>query len=189
MIKTTLLTATLLMLIFNPALSQKTIGGVAVPEAMDLGAEKLLLNGAGIREKLWLDMYVGALYLQAKTNDPAKIIAADAPMAIKMHIVSGMITAEKMEAATREGFAKATGNKTEPLKQRIDEFMDVFREGIAVNDVFNLVYVPGEGVKIYKNKTLKITLAGVDFKQALFSIWLGDLPADEDLKEGMLGLD
>jgi hypothetical protein len=31
------------------------------------------------------------------------------------------------------------------------------------------------------------TIPGVDFKRALFAIWLGDKPADRTLKEGMLG--
>jgi hypothetical protein len=30
-------------------------------------------------------------------------------------------------------------------------------------------------------------IQGVDFKKALFSIWLGDQPADKNLKKGMLG--
>ena len=33
----------------------------------------------------------------------------------------------------------------------------------------------------------KGVIEGYDFKKALFGIWLGDNPADEGLKEGLLG--
>ena len=31
------------------------------------------------------------------------------------------------------------------------------------------------------------TIRGLDFKKALFAIWLGEKPADNSLKQGMLG--
>jgi hypothetical protein len=34
---------------------------------------------------------------------------------------------------------------------------------------------------------LKGTIKGIDFKRAVFSIWLGEKPADAKLKKGMLG--
>lgn len=40
---------------------------------------------------------------------------------------------------------------------------------------------------VYKNGTKKGSIDGLDFKKALFGIWLCNKPADEDLKEGMLG--
>jgi hypothetical protein len=47
--------------------------------------------------------------------------------------------------------------------------------------------VPGKGVESYKNGTLQGTIEGMDFKKALFGIWLGNKPADDDLKAAMLG--
>ncbi|HEX4938642.1 MAG TPA: chalcone isomerase family protein, partial [Candidatus Kapabacteria bacterium] len=47
--------------------------------------------------------------------------------------------------------------------------------------------VPNEGVKIFKNNELKNTVAGQEFKQALFGIWLSDKPAQKSLKDEMLG--
>ena len=43
------------------------------------------------------------------------------------------------------------------------------------------------GVVVYKNGSKKGSIDGHDFKRALFGIWLGDKPADDDLKAGMLG--
>ena len=53
--------------------------------------------------------------------------------------------------------------------------------------MFDLVYLPGEGVRVLKNGEQKDTVGGLEFKKALFGIWLSDKPAQEDLKEKMLG--
>lgn len=149
---------------------------------------KLILNGSGVRTKFFLSLYTGGLYLKKKQSDPGKIITVDAPMAIRLHITSSMITSEKMENATREGFEKATGNDIEPLQSRIEQFIAVFKEEIEENDVYDMLYAPGSGVAIVKNGKLHSIIQGLDFKQALFAIWLGDQPAQESLKNKMLGL-
>jgi len=47
--------------------------------------------------------------------------------------------------------------------------------------------VPGKGVEIYKNGQMISTIQGLEFKKALFGIWLCNKPAQESLKEAMLG--
>ena len=43
--------------------------------------------------------------------------------------------------------------------------------------------------QFYKNGKKRGVIEGLAFKQALFGIWLGGVPADDSLKEEMLGLD
>jgi hypothetical protein len=69
----------------------------------------------------------------------------------------------------------------------VDQFMAVFQEEITEGDVFDLVYLPGEGVRVLKNGEHKDTVGDLAFKKALFGIWLSDKPAQKDLKEKMLG--
>ncbi len=68
-------------------------------------------------------------------------------------------------------------------------FIDVFKEEIKVDDTFNMVYIPSVGVEIYKNDKLASTIKGLEFKKALFGIWIGEKPAQSSLKEEMLGED
>ena len=85
-----------------------------------------------------------------------------------------------------EGFQKATGGDTREIRQQIDQFRVFFKDAINTSDVFDMVYVPQYGVIVNKNGKLKGTVAGVKFKQALFSIWLADKPADNALKQALL---
>ena len=164
----------------------KDIAKVDVPDTLKAGKAELMLNGAGVRKKLFMNLYVGGLYLQKPSSDAAAIIKADEPMAIRLHIISGLITSAKMENATREGFTNATGGNTAPIQKQIEEFIAVFKAEIKKGDVCEMVYLPGQGTAVYKNGKPACTVAGMDFKQALFGIWLCDKPAQKSLKKAML---
>jgi len=173
-----------------PAQAQLTINDVTLPATLKAGESSVTLNGGGIRKKLFFKLYVGGLYLANKSGDAKGIINADEAMAVKLQITSGMISSENMSEAINEGFEKSTGGNVAPLKDKISKFVDTFkRSEIVEGNVFDIVYVPGKGVESYKNGTLQSTVEGLEFKKALFGIWLCDEPADDDLKEKMLGKD
>ena len=183
--KLSLLLVVLVAMSFTNA--DKEIGGIKMPESISSSAGNLALNGAGIRTKFFMKLYVGGLYLQNKESSGKTVVNANKPMAIRLHIISSMITSEKMEDATREGFKDATNGNTANIKGQIEMFIDVFKDEIKVNDTFNLVYNPAKGVEIYKNDKLSTTINGLEFKKALFGIWLGEEPAQDSLKDEMLG--
>ena len=167
--------------------AQKTVAGVKVDPKLNLEGQSLVLNGAGTRVKFFMDMYVGALYLEKKTANASEIINSKEGAAIKINIVSGLISSDKMITAINEGFENSTGKKTAPLKAKIDKFKSFFKDEIRKGDVFIIINNPEEGVVVYKNGTKKGSIEGHDFKKAMFGIWLCDKPADKDLKKEMLG--
>ncbi|HEY8401748.1 MAG TPA: chalcone isomerase family protein [Cytophagaceae bacterium] len=172
----------------NLGYAQKTIEGVTIPETFTAGKEKLILNGAGVREKYFIDLYIGALYLKNKSSDANKILESNEPIVIKMHIVSKMITSKKMEETVRDGFKKSTGGNTAPYKEKIDKIVEAFKGEIKVGDVFDIVYIPEEATTyLYKNNKLGSQVKGEDFRKIMFGIWLGKDPADNDLKDDLLG--
>lgn len=164
----------------------KEIGGITLPETLTAGSDTLVLNGAGIRSKFFVKAYVGGLYLKNKGGDANAIVNADEPMALRINIISKYISSDMMEEATREGFQNSTNGNTAPFKDKIDMFVSVFSNNIRNKDVYDIVYIPVEGIKVYKNKELKTTTKDLEFKKALFGIWLGNNPADRSLKNGML---
>lgn len=173
---------------FSFSQAQTKVGGERLPETISFNSEKMNLKGAGVREKFWMDMYVGALYVQADYSNAEDIIIANEPMAIKLHMVSKMITSDRMIDAVNEGFENATGGNTGEIAAEINKFKSFFAEKINKGDVFDLVYLPETGVKVYKNEKELGEIQGMEFKRALFGIWLSEKPADEGLKKGMLNL-
>ena len=168
----------------NVSMAQTKVGEVTLPNKVTLSGEDMSLNGAGMREKLWFDLYVGGLYVTDKSKNADVLINSDSPMAIKLHITDSKVTQEKMVKAVNEGFDNSSHGKA--TKDQISKFKGFFNEKIVEGTVFDIVYTNGK-TTVYRNGKEKGSVAGLDFKKALYAIWLGNEPADDDLKEGMLG--
>ncbi|NJW52741.1 chalcone isomerase family protein [Salinimicrobium oceani] len=181
-----LLLILLAVVVSTTAFAQKNVGGVTLPATENFDGHTLQLNGAGVREKLWIDLYAAGLYLNQKNRNAEEILNSDKPMAIKLHIVSKLITSDKMVDAVTEGFEKSTNGNTAPIQNEINTILGFFKEDIKKNDIFDLVYVPSKGVVAYKNGKEKGVVKGKEFKKALFGIWLSNRPADDGLKNELL---
>lgn len=187
--KTTAIAFVLFLLIAASTNAQQTISGVILPATYKVGNDNLILNGGGVRVKLFMDIYVAGLYVKTKSSDGSAIAKANEPSAVKLQITSSLVTSDRMKDAILEGFKKSTGGNTAPLQAKIDKFVKVFSlEPIVKTNVFDITYTPVVGVQITKNGKVLETIDGIDFKAALWGIWLGNDPADKGLKEGMLGL-
>lgn len=164
------------------------VDGVTLENTITLNGNDLMLNGAGTRVKYFIDMYVGGLYVTSKTKEASKIINGDEEMAMRLTIVSSLISSDKMTDAVDDGFEEVLGRNVASLQKEINTFKSFFKDEISGGDVFDISYTKGMGTVVYKNGTKKGAIAGLEFKKALFAIWLGDSPADKKLKKGMLGL-
>ncbi len=180
----------LLTLSFTEATAQKemTIDGVVLPRTIEFQKKKLWLNGAGNRSKMWVEVYVQALYLSQLGQDPEFIIQSDTEMAMRIEITSSMVSSNKLTKAMNTGFEKSAGKDLEKLKPRIELFKSLLNEDIKEKDVFKLIYNPTDvSLWVYKNDLLKGKIPGFDFKKAFFGIWLSDLAVDAKLKDHLLG--
>jgi hypothetical protein len=168
----------------------KSIGGVEMEETFKAGNTDLILNGAGIREKFFTNIYVAGLYLTEKSSDYKKIMNEDESMAIRIKITSRLITADRFKEACEEGFERTTNGNTAPLRPKINLAYTAFAQKFNVGDIYDLVYIKGTGTNFYKNGKLITTVEGLDFKAALFGIWIIDKPShkNEKLRTGMLGM-
>ncbi|MBE7445430.1 MAG: chalcone isomerase family protein [Planctomycetia bacterium] len=166
----------------------KEISGMNLPDTIMAGKEQLILNGAELRKKLFVKVYAGGLYLRKKEGDAQKIINADEPMAIRMHFIYDGVSSKKLVEAWNEGFAdNATTGDLRPIQERIDTFNSFFTEEARKGDIYDIIYTPEDGVRVYRKEKLLGTVSGLDFKKALFAIWLGGKPVSAALKQGMLG--
>ena len=174
--------------------SARVVNDVDMPETLQVGDDLLVLNGAGVRVVIYvLKMYVGGLYLKSAETDANKIMMANEPMAIRLHIISDTGRNTMMNALRKaiRNSLDAMGGDFETIRTRFDAFQEFFpEETFEVGSVVDFSYVPDEGLKIYKNGSFVGTIEGIDWKQAFFGIWLNEpSPADAGLKEGMIAGD
>jgi len=182
-----LLLIRLFVFVFIAGGTTQLIAAETFPSTLEFSSNSLQKQGVGKRKKAFLSLYTAGLYLGENSDDGAAISAADEPMAIRLNIVSGLISSKKMKSALWDGFEKATKGDLEPIKSEIELFASGFADEIVKKDVFDLVYLPGDGVEVLKNGQSKVTVSGLAFKQALFGIWLSDDPIQASLKRAMLG--
>ncbi|WP_285163100.1 chalcone isomerase family protein [Shewanella goraebulensis] len=180
------LTAVLSTSLFSSTLVQaKTVSGVELEDNLTIAEQSLALNGAGVRSKFFMDLYVGSLYIATPATDLTSVLAQ--PIAVvRLNITSGMITSDKMVDAINEGFDSATDGDISPIQAETTQFMGLFTEEVSKGDQFTFVTHKSAGVTSFKNGVEQATIEGEAFRQALLKIWLGDDPAQKSLRKKML---
>jgi hypothetical protein len=175
---------------FSALTAAADLSGVFIDDEIRLeGGSSLMLNGSGLREKFWVDMYVGSLYLPAKSDDVAVILSRPGPWRLQLDIIYKEVASENLLDAWREGFEKNQSPETiRKLQRRIDQFYAYFQTSAIAKDRYQFDYIPDKGVTISKNQRQLGQITGDDFKTALLEIWLGNHPVDKQLKKGMLGM-
>ena len=161
---------------------------VPVAGKVIIGGEKneLKLNGVGMRTKFFFDIYVGALYLKRAENTSEGVLSQNAPKRLAMHFVYDEVPAEKLVAGWNEGFeSNLSDEQLVSLAEQINTFNAMF-ETVRAGDEILLDYLPEQLTRVTIKGEVKGLIEGKGFNDALLNIWLGDEPADEDLKEAML---
>jgi len=175
----------LFLLMANPAWAM-SIKGVVVPGHVLADGQNLVLNGAGIRTKFFFDIYIGALYLPAKSQDAKRIIESKLPKRISMHFLRGGVGHAILAAGWTSAFEdELSGSAMVRLKARIEKFNTMFG-GIHEGDQYIFDFLSNGSTVIALNGEREGRIEGVDFQRALLGIWLGPVPDDPDLKQALL---
>jgi hypothetical protein len=113
--RTPIILTNIFVLIFASTsnVSAADIAGVTLPDTVQVAGTTLLLNGAGLRTKYMVKVYVASLYLTQKSSDPNAIVKADAPKRIVMHFVRHV-----SKSQLTDGFAESFYNNTPDAKTR-----------------------------------------------------------------------
>jgi Chalcone isomerase-like len=167
------------------AVSAASLAGVTLPDSQQVAGKNLVLNGLGLRTKVFVKVYVAGLYLEQKSSDPNAIMKSDTPKRIVMRFLYHP-SKSQMADAFNEGFADNAPDAVKSMKSDIDKLNGAL-DDLKSGDEMVLTYVPGTGTTMAINGKDKVTIAGESFEQALLSIWLGPKPPTADLKKGMLG--
>ncbi|HUK66454.1 MAG TPA: chalcone isomerase family protein [Anaeromyxobacteraceae bacterium] len=178
------LLAALVLLLTAPGTSRE-VSGVEVPGTFTAGGQELKLNGAGLRRKFIVNVYVGALYLAELSHDAEAVVAVEAPKAVRMAFLRD-VTRSQMMGAFREGFENNTKEGLSDLLAKLSA-VEGSLPNLKRGEVLVVRYEPGQGSTIGVEGQPSVTVPGKDFADALFRCWLGPRPADDSLKKAMLG--
>jgi Chalcone isomerase-like len=184
------LSALLLTLALLPTLpaAAATLADVTMPDKVDTGGggPSLVLDGLGLRKKLFIKIYVGGLYLVAKEHSAAAVLAADSPRRMALHFLYS-VSPKQMCDAWDEGLADNTPSASAEVKAGFKTLCSSM-EDIPSGHTLLLTYIPGEGTRVEVNGKAKVTIPGKPVADAILATWIGPKPGPgDDFKKAVLG--
>ncbi len=167
------------------------VASVKLEETTKVANTPLVLNGAGIRYKTIIKVYVAALYLTEKKSTPADITALPGPKRMQL-IALRDISSEQFGQNFMDGISRnsAKAERTNFVNQLL-KFGEMFAglPELKKGDVINMDYIPGVGtVATINGKKVAEPFPDVAFYNAFLRIWLGPEPAYGPLKPQLLGV-
>lgn len=174
--------ALVLALVLNA--QAKMVEGVDVPEQTKLGEQTLVLNGAGVRKKFFVRVYVGALYAAAKSADASKLL--NAPAVVELSFLRDL-DKSKLVGAWTEGVEKNCTADCDQAKIKLKELNDLMVD-VKNKDKLRLEFAPTGVTVTFSGHTSKTgRVEGEAFRKAMLNVFIGPHPPTEDLKKALLG--
>ncbi len=164
--------------------------GVKFEPTAQVGGAALQLNGAGLRTRIFFKVYVAGLYVPQKASNAAALLAQKGPRRVAITMLRD-VDSDTFSASLVEGLKNNLSEaQFAGFKTQIDALNASFKAAgeAKKGDVIHLEFAPDAGTRVIVNgKPQGAAIAGEDFFTAVLRIWLGDKPADADLKKGMVG--
>lgn len=167
-----------------------SIHGVRYAPRIQLGANLLLLNGAGTRYRAVFPVYAAGLYLEQPAHSLPEVLALPGPKRLSVTMLRDIDSEELGRLFARgmqDNLERASLSRLVPGVLRMSEIFTQHKKLLA-GESFMLDWIPGLGLQV----TIKGQLQGEAFQepeffQAMLGIWLGPHPADAQLKKALLG--
>jgi chalcone isomerase-like protein len=171
-----------------PALAVE-VAGVRLPDTAKVASQELVLNGAGLRTRLFFKVYTIGLYLPEKKSETAAVLAQPGAKRVAIHMLRN-VGADTFSEALVEGL-KANHSEDdyralEPGVRQLGAIMAEVKEakkGMAIDLDWT-----GSATRVSVNgRPAGEPIAGEEFYRALLRIWLGKHPVQDDIKKDLLG--
>lgn len=162
-----------------------SLEGVTLPDTATVGGKNLVLNGLGLREFLWVDVYVGGLYLETKATTPDAVMAEQGPYRVVMHLLHD-VSHKQFADNWMDDLKNNNPGIMDKLGEQAKQFTTLFDDARKGDEIV-MDFVPGTGMSVTHNGKLMGTVAGDEFARDVLHCYVGPNPPTEKLKKGMLG--
>ena len=151
-----------------------TFAGVQLEPAVRVDGQALALASCGVRETLWIDHYVAALYLPPGSA-PAAARDERKSKVVRLHIVDSLFLPARIPGKWRRALEREL--PPGPM-QRLQQVYRRLREG----DALTISYAPRSGLAMQLNGAEVLRLGGHDAIDSILEAWAEDLPVEEKLR-------
>lgn len=174
----------LLLLVVVGDLFAIELEGIKLEPSTQMQGETLRFNGAGVRKKFFMSIYVGSLYTSAPVQTTAQALTSPGGKLIRMNFLYDKLDRLKITGSFAEGlkrnYKSISGTPEEAA------FIGWFKDDFVKGDVVDLE-LGADGIVLARHNGLELgRLRSAELAKGILLIYLGEKPADEDLKTGML---
>ncbi|HBA88182.1 MAG TPA: hypothetical protein DCZ75_09415 [Geobacter sp.] len=177
--------ALLLTLALAGTVCATEIAGVKIEPTVAVNNQALKLNGSGVRKKFMIKVYIGSLYATKRLPTAAEAMRDNGDKLVRMNFLHSKIDKSKITDAFKEGFANNTPDIAN--SPEVKKFLALFTDDFKKGDVVDISLAANGTVTVKHNGKLLGSVASQRLATGVLAIYLGDRPADESLKQGMLG--
>lgn len=166
------------------------VEGVRFEDKTKAGNTELVLNGAGLRTRVFFKVYAIGLYVPEKKGVVTDILAQKGAKRLRIALLRDLTAEQFADALIERVQANHSAAELEPLKARLDKFSAILLGLKAAPKGATVVidWLPESGTRLsFNGEKRGEDIPGEDFQRALLKIWLGDKPAQDDLKDALLG--
>ncbi len=160
--------------------------------AIQVQGTPLVLNGAGTRYKAFFKVYDVGLYTSKKVNTPEALVALPGPKRLQF-------TALRELPGTDLGRLFIKGLSENSPKEAVQKhalsstrFIEIFsgKSKLLTGDTFAMEFLPGKGTQFYiQGQPQGAPVGDAEFFTMVLKIWVGNSPADNLLKDALLGIE
>jgi hypothetical protein len=175
----------MLTLFLAGSVSALEVSGITLEPTVTVNSRVLKLNGYGIRKKFFIKVYIGSLYTSLHHSSAPAALNDGGDKLIRMNFLHSKVEKEKIIEAFNEGFV----NNSPDLAGSIDakKFLALFTADFIRGDMVDLFLASDGAVTASHNGKQLGTVQSARLAKGVLAIYLGEKPADEALKRGMLG--
>jgi Chalcone isomerase-like len=166
------------------------VGGVNIDDKATVGGKELVLNGAGMRQIVFVKVYGIGLYLPQKKTTPEDVQAIEGPRRVALHIQREINSDEFGQLFITSMNKNSTKEEKAKVVNQTVKFGEMFAgmDKVKKGDIVTLDWIPGTGtVSSLNGKKIGETLPDIAFYNAVLRIWLGESPVQADIKRNLLG--
>jgi hypothetical protein len=162
------------------------LAGVVMPATLQADGQTLALNGLALRTYsiFKIHIYVGGLYLEHPTHDPAVVMADNQPRVIAMHFLHD-VPVEKSRSVWRQSIEKACEQNCMPASSSIDLFLSHLRE-IKSGDRVDFIFT-GNGLDTAVNGVPTGRVDDPAMAHAILEVFIGPHAPTPNVKLGLMG--
>ncbi|MFT8244280.1 chalcone isomerase family protein [Roseomonas sp. BN140053] len=174
------------LLLATPSLRAAELDGVSMPDTVEVGGTRLVLNGMAVRTYsiLHVHIYVTGLYLERRSANAEEILNSDGTKLVQFSFLRD-VSAEDARKSWREGLAQNCRAPCRLAPNDVEQFIAAI-PGVKRGDTSTMVFTR-RGLEITLNGRSMGRIADPNFVRVIMSTFIGPNTAVPEVRSGLLG--